>query len=24
MLELYDRFMREAEDLSPVSWDWPL
>jgi hypothetical protein len=24
MLELYDRFTREAEDLSPVSWDWPM
>jgi len=24
MLELYDRFTREAEDLLPVSWDWPL
>jgi hypothetical protein len=23
MLTLYDRFKREAEELSPVSWDWP-
>ncbi len=23
MLVLYDRFKREAEGLSPVSWDWP-
>jgi hypothetical protein len=23
MLALYDRFKREAEELSPVSWDWP-
>jgi len=23
MLTLYDRFKREVEDLSPVSWDWP-
>jgi hypothetical protein len=22
MLVLYDRFKREAEQLSPVSWDW--
>ena len=24
MLALYDRFKREAEDLSPVPWNWPL
>jgi len=24
MLALYDRFKREAEARSPVSWDWPL
>jgi hypothetical protein len=23
MLTLYDRFKREVDDLSPVSWDWP-
>lgn len=23
MLTLYDRFKREADDCSPVSWDWP-
>lgn len=23
MLTLYDRFRREVEDASPVSWDWP-
>ena len=23
MLALYDRFKREAEEISPVSWDWP-
>jgi len=23
MLALYDRFKREVEELSPVSWDWP-
>lgn len=23
MLALYDRFKREAEEMSPVSWDWP-
>ena len=23
MLTLYDRFEREAEEMSPVSWDWP-
>ena len=23
MLVLYDRFKREAEELSPVSWGWP-
>ncbi|MGB9961575.1 toxin-antitoxin system TumE family protein [Halobacterium sp. MBLA0001] len=23
MLALYDRFKRETEELSPVSWDWP-
>ena len=23
MARLYDRFKREAEALSPVSWDWP-
>ena len=23
MLALYDRFKREAEELSPVSWNWP-
>lgn len=23
MLTLYDRFKREADELSPVSWDWP-
>jgi hypothetical protein len=23
MLTLYDRFKREVEELSPVSWDWP-
>lgn len=23
MLQLYDRFKREAEALSPVRWDWP-
>jgi hypothetical protein len=23
MLALYDRFKREAEKMSPVSWDWP-
>lgn len=23
MLTLYDRFKREAEEMSPVSWDWP-
>jgi len=22
MLTLYDRFKEEAEELSPVSWDW--
>jgi len=24
MLTLYDRFTREVETLSPVSWDWPM
>jgi|GEM_PF-341931 hypothetical protein len=24
LLELYDRFTREAEALSSVSWDWPM
>ena len=24
LLELYDRFTREAEELSSVSWDWPM
>ena len=23
MLTLYDRFKREAEEMSPVSWGWP-
>ena len=23
MLMLYDRFKREAEEMSPVSWEWP-
>ena len=23
MLMLYDRFKREAETMSPVSWEWP-
>lgn len=23
MLTLYDRFIREVEEQSPVSWDWP-
>ena len=23
MLTLYDRFKREVEEMSPVSWDWP-
>ena len=23
MLTLYDRFKREAEEMSPVSWNWP-
>jgi hypothetical protein len=23
MLALYERFKREAEELSPVSWEWP-
>lgn len=23
MLALYDRFKREAEEISPVSWEWP-
>jgi hypothetical protein len=23
MLALYDRFKREAEEMSPVSWNWP-
>jgi hypothetical protein len=23
MLALYERFKREAEEMSPVSWDWP-
>jgi hypothetical protein len=23
MLLLYDRFIREVDELSPVSWDWP-
>jgi hypothetical protein len=23
MLTLYDRFKREAEEMTPVSWDWP-
>ncbi|MFW5900157.1 MAG: toxin-antitoxin system TumE family protein [Halodesulfurarchaeum sp.] len=23
MLTLYERFKRDAEELSPVSWDWP-
>jgi len=23
MLTLYDRFKREAEEMSPVSWEWP-
>ena len=23
MLALYDRFKREAEELSPVPWNWP-
>ncbi len=23
MLALYDRFKREAEEMSPVSWEWP-
>ena len=23
MLTLYDRFERETEEMSPVSWDWP-
>lgn len=23
MLTLYSRFKREAEEMSPVSWDWP-
>ena len=23
MLALYDRFKREVEEMSPVSWDWP-
>jgi len=23
MLTLYERFKREAEELSPVSWEWP-
>jgi len=23
MLTLYDRFIREVEELSPVSWNWP-
>ena len=23
MLALYDRFKRETEELSPVSWNWP-
>lgn len=23
MVTLYDRFKREAEELSPVSWGWP-
>ena len=23
MLTLYDRFRRETEEMSPVSWDWP-
>ena len=23
MLTLYDRFRREVEEISPVSWDWP-
>lgn len=23
MLALYDQFKREAEKMSPVSWDWP-
>jgi len=22
MLTLYDRFQRETEEMSPVSWDW--
>lgn len=24
LLPLYERFTREAEDLSSVSWDWPM
>lgn len=23
MLALYDRFKRDVEELTPVSWDWP-
>jgi hypothetical protein len=23
MLMLYDRFKRETEEMSPISWDWP-
>ncbi|PSP87816.1 hypothetical protein BRC90_09245 [Halobacteriales archaeon QS_4_69_34] len=23
LLDLYDRFTREAEEPTPVSWDWP-
>jgi len=23
MLTLYDRFIRETEEMSPISWDWP-
>lgn len=23
MLALYDRFIREVDDVSPVPWDWP-
>jgi len=23
MLALYDRFKRETEEMSSVSWDWP-
>ena len=24
MLTLYDRFRQEVEELSPVSWEWPM